>query len=209
MKMPNKRGQSYRIIGMLFFSLAFINFASAQNYDIDLLKKINPSNPSSEYWKITSTSVYWVPASGIFTSLIAGTLSHNKKLQQKSYRAILSIGNSTLASTIIKISVNRTRPAYAYPMDIYTGKNKGISKYSFPSGHACLAFTSATVIALEYKKWYIVLPAYLWAGSVAYSRMYLGKHYPSDVLAGAALGTASTLLTYKLSKKLFNKKRKT
>jgi len=61
-------------------------------------------------------------------------------------------------------------------------------------------------LALDYKKWYIVVPAYLWAGSVAYSRMYLGKHYTSDVTGGMIIGIGSGYLSHWLTKKLFGKK---
>ncbi|ULT24063.1 phosphatase PAP2 family protein [Sphingobacterium sp. E70] len=44
-----------------------------------------------------------------------------------------------------------------------------------------------------YSKWYVVAPSLLWAGSVGYSRMYLGVHYPTDVLAGAVLGLGRPL----------------
>jgi undecaprenyl-diphosphatase len=49
-------------------------------------------------------------------------------------------------------------------------------------------------LSRSYPKWYIAAPAYLWAGSVGYSRMYLGVHYPSDVFGGAVLGTTTSLL---------------
>ena len=52
-------------------------------------------------------------------------------------------------------------------------------------------------------KWYVAIPAYLWAGTVAYSRMYLGQHYPSDVLAAAVIGAASSYVTRWLTKKIF------
>jgi membrane-associated phospholipid phosphatase len=45
-----------------------------------------------------------------------------------------------------------------------------------------------------------VVPAYTWASAVGYSRMHLGVHYPSDVLAGALLGAGSAWVTYKLNK---------
>ncbi|MDO9339524.1 MAG: phosphatase PAP2 family protein, partial [Bacteroidales bacterium] len=57
---------------------------------------------------------------------------------------------------------------------------------------------------LAYPKWYIIVPSYTWASTVAYSRMDLGVHYPSDVLIGALVGAGSAYLTYKINQKLLN-----
>jgi len=54
-----------------------------------------------------------------------------------------------------------------------------------------LAFATATTLSIPYKKWYVTVPAYVWASSVGYSGRYLGRHFPSDVLAGAAEGIGS------------------
>ena len=72
-----------------------------------------------------------------------------------------------------------------------------------PSGHTALAFALATSAALEYKKWYVAVPAFLWASAVGYSRMYLGVHYFSDVLTGAAVGVGSAYLARYLVKIIF------
>jgi membrane-associated phospholipid phosphatase len=65
---------------------------------------------------------------------------------------------------------------------------ESVEDYSFPSGHASLAFALATSISISYTEWYVVLPAYAWASGVALGRVWHGVHYPTDVLAGALLG---------------------
>ena len=87
---------------------------------------------------------------------------------------------------IIKNIVARVRPYEAVE-----GVSRLIAKqrdYSFPSGHSAAAFTFATVI---FKKCSpkIGVPALVYAALVAFSRMYLGVHYPSDVLIGAVTGS--------------------
>ncbi len=60
--------------------------------------------------------------------------------------------------------------------------------YSFPSGHATVSFACATVLALAVPR--LGLPLYALAALIALSRVYVGVHYPFDVLAGAVLGVA-------------------
>ena len=74
---------------------------------------------------------------------------------------------------------------------------------SFPSGHATLAFATATTLALEYKKWYVVVPAYLWAAGSGFSRLYLGEHYTTDVIGGAVIGTGSAFISHWITHKIF------
>jgi membrane-associated phospholipid phosphatase len=176
----------------------------AQNLDVDILKAINPANPNSVYLEQTSASAYWVPGVIILGSLGYGYLRKDKQIKQNGYELLINIAVSQLISEALKISINRERPADKYPTEIfaYSPTHGG----SFPSGHTSLAFATATTLALDYKKWYIVVPAYLWAGSVAYSRMYLGVHYPSDVLGGIIIGIGSGYLSHWLTKKLFKDK---
>jgi undecaprenyl-diphosphatase len=58
--------------------------------------------------------------------------------------------------------------------------------HSLPSGHATVAFACATVLALAVPR--LAIPLYVLAGLIAFSRVYVGVHYPFDVLAGAVLG---------------------
>ena len=65
---------------------------------------------------------------------------------------------------------------------------------SLPSGHASIVFSAATILGYRYPKWRI--PLYIGAGLVSFSRVYLGRHYTSDVVVGAAIGTASGVLVW-------------
>jgi membrane-associated phospholipid phosphatase len=184
--------------------LIWWGFASAQILDIDILKGINPMYPDSEYWLQTSASVYWVPAVLVIGSLGYGYLGGDKQARNDGYELLISIAISQLISEALKVTVNRERPADRYPYEIFV--SSPTHGGSFPSGHTSAAFATATTLALDYKKWYVVVPAYMWAGSVAYSRMYLGKHYPTDVLGGIVIGMGSAYLSHWLTKKLFKDK---
>lgn len=65
---------------------------------------------------------------------------------------------------------------------------------SMPSGHTSIAFSAATILGYQYPKWRI--PLYIGAGLVGYTRVYLGRHYVSDVLVGAAIGTTMGMIVW-------------
>ena len=175
--------------------------ANAQNLDVNILKGINPRYPNSQVWIQTSNSAYFVPVSIAAAQMAYGIIADDKRSRDNSLQTLLSVGIGVVASQAMKNAFNRTRPQYKYSSEIFS-LSKANTK-SFPSGHTTMAFATATTLTLEYKKWYIAVPAYAWATGVAYSRMYEGKHYPSDVLAGAVLGVGSAWLSHWLSKKLF------
>ncbi|MEZ4866234.1 MAG: VanZ family protein [Caldilineaceae bacterium] len=69
---------------------------------------------------------------------------------------------------------------------------------SFVSGHCVLAFATAVVLALGLRRRWLTVSAFVWALLVAYSRLYLGHHYPSDLLGGAVVGLAIGAAVYGL-----------
>ena len=186
---------------ILFFSFPIFS----QNSDIDLLKKINGSYTAkggSVFTFVTNSVDYGgigLPI-GLFTT---GIIRKDKVMTMNSYELITSTIVGSVFTTTMKFSFDRSRPFVTYPNDI-TKYTKAGSK-SFPSGHTSMAFATATSISLMYPKWYIIAPSFLWASSIGYSRMYLGVHYPSDVLAGALLGAGSSIGTHYLFKYLKNR----
>jgi undecaprenyl-diphosphatase len=149
-----------------------------------------------------SSSAYPVGAVLPLSQLIAGYVTKDKKLQYKGWETLGSLAVTVVVAEGLKYAINRQRPYVKYPGEVfpYDATETG---NSFPSGHTSIAFATATSLALEYKKWYVVVPAYVWAAGVGYSRLYLGEHYPTDVLAGAAVGAGSAWLSHWLTKKIF------
>lgn len=178
----------------------------AQNADINLLRSINPTQPSSDFWKTASGSAFPV------TIAVQGSLMAYDYLHSDSTRGLIlqHVAEKLVVLAItegIKLAINRPRPYTTYPGIIHPDDAREWGK-SFPSAHTSVAFNTAATLSLRFDKWYITLPAYLWAGSVGYSRMYLGEHYPSDVLAGAAVGIGSAYLVRWLDRKLIQRKKR-
>ncbi len=130
----------------------------------------------------------WVNV-GVPVGLLAGgIIGNDKQMRQNALYVASSSAVNALATLLIKKVVKRPRPFLA---NVKIRAVYQPAQYSFPSGHTSTAFTTATALSQAYPKWYVVVPSYLWAGSVGYSRLYLGVHYPTDVAAGAVLGTGT------------------
>ncbi len=197
----------FRILILLSVIVLFTNSSYAQNWDINLLQNINPQNPNSNTFKTISNTAeplcVAVPISMYALSLI----NNNQHLKKNAYQLVASLAVNAVATEGFKIIVNRDRPFVTYPSTVFPISTDEKNK-SMPSGHTSFSFTTATSVYLMYPKWYVALPAFAWATSVGYSRMYLGLHYPSDVLMGAVVGSSSAIITNWARKNLINRKKK-
>lgn len=178
----------------------------SQNADIDILKPINKHETDfkNKYLELNASSVTAVSIAAPAGMAIIGFIKHDKKLQQDALFSGAAFIASSIVTRATKAIVNRQRPFEKYSFIVKRDDEAG--GMSFPSGHTSAAFCSATSLALRYRKWYVIAPAYIFAASVGWARMYQGVHYPSDVLAGALVGTASAWLGYKAQKWIAGKK---
>jgi membrane-associated phospholipid phosphatase len=185
------------------FLLSFVScltlFVHAQNIDINLLKDINLNRSKSLDGTCNVISNTAIPVS--FVTPLAfwtfGKITHNEKSIEHGVISGTAVGLTFILSYATKYAVHRERPHKKYPeIEEYASS----SSPSFPSHHTAQAFCTATSLSLAYPKWYIIVTSYTWASAVAYSRLHLGEHYPSDVLMGAIIGTGSAIICHKLNK---------
>lgn len=126
--------------------------------------------------------------SGIFFIAIAVLLLISRKTRKTG----ITLGLSLLIGLVVcnltlKPLIARPRP-YTVRTDVIM-LVEALSDYSFPSGHTVAAFEAATVMMIRHRK--VGIAFLVLAILIAFSRLYLFVHYPTDVLAGAVLGIAS------------------
>ena len=163
--------------------------------DIKILKEIYENrNPvfDTTFIVITNTAAaiaFGVPA----VMLITGLLKKKKILWRNALAILLPVAISAIVANILKFSLDMPRPYELYP---FIEKLSSGGSPSFPSGHTADAFAFAIAAGLVYSRWYFIIPLMLWAALVGISRMWLGVHFPSDVIAGALIGTACAGIYY-------------
>ena len=107
--------------------------------------------------------------------------------------------NALLVNVFLKNIVARTRPyEVIHGLTSLVGEQ---SDFSFPSGHTSSAFSVAVVMFMLMPKKYGV-PALIVATLIAYSRLYVGVHYPSDIIGGLIIGILVAVICVAIYKKI-------
>lgn len=114
--------------------------------------------------------------------------------------ALIIIICDQVSSTFFKAYFQRQRPSH-HPdfrevVDIV--KNYRSKGYGFISGHATNSFGIAVFLSLLYKSRWVAIPIITWALLYSYSRIYLGLHFISDIVAGMIVGTTLALIIYSI-----------
>lgn len=151
-----------------------------------------------------SDKLIWIPLYLLFIYLLI------KKYGWESIRILLLlailIALSDQISWFIKNSVERFRPSHSpeikeqvHILNGYIGGN-----YGFVSGHATISFALAYFLYkfLKFNNRILIFSLFLWAALISYSRIYLGVHYPGDVIGGAFLGLILAWIIVRFYKKV-------
>lgn len=180
------------LLGMM--ALLFASALWAQNWDIDALQKVNGWDNKfvRNYNKVISQTEPYVAIGVPVAMAVASWIKHDKELLKDALYVGTSVAGAFVVTYGMKYLVDRERPYDRWPDRVHAYSRE--NSPSFPSGHTATAFALATSLCVRYPKWYVIAPSALWACSVGVSRMNEGVHYPSDVLAGAAIGAGCAVV---------------
>jgi undecaprenyl-diphosphatase len=181
---------------LILLALLFPQLCFGQNLDMKLLNSWHLHRNISLDGTMNGigATIYPVAAAIPVVQFIHGLARNDPKSIENSVQTATTLVITAVSTYGLKYIVQRERPYEAHPE--YKPYEYDASP-SFPSGHTSFAFATATNLSIEYPRWYVVVPSYLYAGAIGYSRIHLGEHYPSDVLAGAIVGAASAYVSYK------------
>ncbi len=147
-------------------------------------------------------AVTWAGTFGGVFLAIALLLSLRRGRHALAPLVLVAIAVADGSAWLLKRLSGRVRPPLQLP-DIHTLVPLPTSG-SFPSGHAATAFAAATVLALALRRGRATAALFVLAGAVAYSRLYVGVHFPLDVLAGAALGVVTGAATWAVARRVLD-----
>jgi len=166
-------------------------------HDVRLFRFINSQqNPDKtgffEILDYTSLPSYGAVPLGF---LAAGGFGSQARELQTGLMLVVSEGLTLGSTSLLKGIFARPRP-FEVLEDVHLKHAWSAGGRSFPSGHTSMAFSIATIVSLQYQRIGVTIPMFLWATLIGYGRVYLGVHYPSDVLGGAILGSGVSLLVW-------------
>lgn len=160
------------------------------------------------FWIFLSERTYWIPFYFLLLWLLYNNFGKRKTILILVLTLVMILVTDQLTG-IIKALTERLRPCYTPGFD---GLMRGVGcekrgRYGFPSSHASNHFGIAIFLGLIFRskiKWMLIF-LLIWAALISYSRIYLGVHFPLDVICGSFIGLGFGYMFFVIYKKLCRK----
>lgn len=174
-----------------------------QKWDRDLLIFLNNLGIEEYdgFWLFVTRIESWVWLFVIFYALIFYSFQ-GRKVYVALFASLMSFVIAFSLTYLTKVWVGRIRPNNVEEFDSLLRVLQHPNSFSFFSGHASSSFALTTFLVLILRhrfKWIYII--YLWPLLFVMSRIYVGVHYPSDILVGSVVGFTTAFLLYKILKR--------
>ena len=170
-------------------------------FDKELMIQLNNMGTETwdQFWLIATNQLSWIPLYLLFFYLIFKSFGWKKGLALVLLTAVL-VTFSDQFTVFLKDSFGRLRPNRDPSVNTMIRILKNNKSFSFVSGHATTSMAVSLLMHLTLRKSYpYTWLFFIWPLMFAYSRIYIGVHFPMDVICGAILGVVIGLVFYRLS----------
>ena len=174
------------------------------HYDEQLFLFLNNlGNPTwDEFWRIVTEKWSSIPLYALLLFLVFKKFGTKATIVVMICAAIMITASDQLANLFKYVLFKRPRPCRVEALQEFMRfVADGCGRYGYFSAHAASSMAAAVFVGLLLKPYYKTLPFFLlfWAAIVAYSRIYLGVHYPLDIVTGMFFGAWIGYGVYKLN----------
>jgi len=182
------------VIGTTVFTMAFDKSIRNSFANVDCKIPNHIFNFTNHFGSLTSATVF---SSGTY---LAGLFLENNDIRITGRLIIESLVVSGLITQVLKISIGRSRP-YLNEGNTQFNLFETEDKYfSLPSGHSTISFAIATVYSQQIDTWWAYAATYSFASVTSFARIYKDKHWVSDIVLGAIIGTLGGTLAVESEK---------
>ena len=148
--------------------------------------------------KVYTSAGVWIPVAIVLLLVVLKNNTPRGAILSVLAVALTIVATDQVSSHLIKPLVARLRPShdptFMHLIDTFNGYRSG--SYSFTSSHACNSFGIFAIVSLIIRNRALSLSLFLWAVLNSFSRIYLGVHFPGDILCGALVGGALGTIIY-------------
>jgi undecaprenyl-diphosphatase len=172
---------------------------NSTRWDWELMVFLNNSSPDAlnVFWSFVTYTENWIP----FYLLLLALFFYKSELKKSFVRIlllVLSVGITHLITELVKNLVERPRPNVTEEIMNSIKILYEPSNYSFFSGHASTSFAATVFIFLLLKSKFKYLGSiFIWPVLFSLSRIFVGVHFPSDIIVGGCVGTLIAILFFK------------
>lgn len=153
------------------------------------------------FFYFVSSKTAWIPVGVLFVCWLLS----NRRYRRQTLLVVMAIALTVticdqVSSSLIKPAVERLRPSHCAAIinELHFVNNYHGGRFGFCSSHAANATGVFIFISLLLRKKAVICPLLLWTVLVCYSRIYLGVHYPGDIICGCFVGIVCGTLVYRL-----------
>ena len=173
----------------------------AISLDTDIFMWVNSRH--NQYWDafmyVVSSRTAWIPLYAMMLYAIYLSFGWRTMILMGLMTAVAVAAADQISASLLRPLFERLRPSnldnpISQYVHIVQGHRGG--RYGFPSSHAANTFAVATLTSLLFRRKEYTICVILWAIAVCYSRLYLGMHYPGDILAGLSVGAVCGAVCY-------------